>query len=69
MNLFQELELWDEVVTCYQLLQVKSNDERKKSVRERGRERCVSECERKDEGAGDRAMRGREGGERLRENG
>ena len=22
LNLFQELELWDEVVTCYQLLQV-----------------------------------------------
>ena len=47
----------------------KSNDERKKSVRERGRERCVSECERKGEGAGERAMREREGRERLRENG
>ena len=42
----------------------KSNDERKKSVRERGRERCVSECEKKGEGAGDRARREREGGER-----
>ena len=47
----------------------KSYDERKKSVRERGRERCVSECERKGEGAGDRAMKGKGGGrERLREN-